>query len=193
MEFQSRLTIKFKILFIFTFQNLENFGMLQTTTLKRNLVLEIRERLERKLGSEYIRALPPLKETFVGSLWHGFILGSSWLWLGIGSSFVSFMSCTSFPIGGCLFTHSEFSKLLQTAWADHIFSLWLVIHISWLLNYFWHWRVTLWVNQKTEMSRLHDTLHHTSCWRLRQSSTILQSVTGGQPHSYPTFGSTCQF
>ena len=36
-------------LFISTFQNLENSGMLQTTTLKRNLVLEIREGQKEKV------------------------------------------------------------------------------------------------------------------------------------------------
>jgi hypothetical protein len=41
--------------------------MLQTTTLKRNLVPEIGEARE-KVGFGLSRWLPPLKETFVGSL-----------------------------------------------------------------------------------------------------------------------------
>jgi hypothetical protein len=41
--------------------------MLQTTTLKRNLVPEIGE-ARQKVGVELPRWLPPLKETFVDSL-----------------------------------------------------------------------------------------------------------------------------
>jgi hypothetical protein len=41
--------------------------MLQTTTLKRNLILEIGE-ARWKVGIGLPRWLPPLKETFVGSL-----------------------------------------------------------------------------------------------------------------------------
>jgi hypothetical protein len=41
--------------------------MLQTTTLKRNLVPEIGE-ARKKVGIGLPRCLPPLKETFVGSL-----------------------------------------------------------------------------------------------------------------------------
>jgi hypothetical protein len=41
--------------------------MLQTTTLKRNLILEIGE-ARKKVGIGLPRWLPPLKETFVGSL-----------------------------------------------------------------------------------------------------------------------------
>jgi hypothetical protein len=41
--------------------------MLQTTTLKRNLVIEIGEARQKK-GLGYLGGLPPLKETFVGSL-----------------------------------------------------------------------------------------------------------------------------
>jgi hypothetical protein len=41
--------------------------MLQTTTLKRNLVPEIGE-TRKKVGFGLPRWLPPLKETFVGSL-----------------------------------------------------------------------------------------------------------------------------
>jgi hypothetical protein len=41
--------------------------MLQTTTLKRNLIPEIGE-ARKKLGFRLPRWLPPLKETFVGSL-----------------------------------------------------------------------------------------------------------------------------
>jgi hypothetical protein len=41
--------------------------MLQTTTLKRNLVPEIGE-ARKKVGIGCPRRLPPLKETFVGSL-----------------------------------------------------------------------------------------------------------------------------
>ena len=53
-------------LFIFTFQN---FGMWQTTTLKRNLVLEIWRKGRKKVGFGICQGgLPPLKETFVGSL-----------------------------------------------------------------------------------------------------------------------------
>ena len=37
------LEISHTYLINLTFQNLQNFGMLQTTTLKRNLVLEIQE------------------------------------------------------------------------------------------------------------------------------------------------------
>jgi hypothetical protein len=48
-------------------QNLKNLGMLQTTTLKRNLVPEIGE-ARKKEGFGLPRWLPPLKEAFVGSL-----------------------------------------------------------------------------------------------------------------------------
>jgi hypothetical protein len=41
--------------------------MLQTTTLKKNLVTEIEE-ARKKVGFGFPRWLPPLKETFVGSL-----------------------------------------------------------------------------------------------------------------------------
>jgi hypothetical protein len=41
--------------------------MSQTTTLKRNLIPEIGE-ARKKVGFEFPRWLPPLKETFVGSL-----------------------------------------------------------------------------------------------------------------------------
>jgi hypothetical protein len=41
--------------------------MLQTTTLKRNLIPEIGE-ARKKVGIGLPRWLPPLKETFVGSL-----------------------------------------------------------------------------------------------------------------------------
>jgi hypothetical protein len=41
--------------------------MLQTTTLKRNLVPKIGE-VRKKVGVGLPRWLPPLKETFVGSL-----------------------------------------------------------------------------------------------------------------------------
>jgi hypothetical protein len=41
--------------------------MLQTTTLKRNLIPEIGE-ARKKEGFEFPRWLPPLKETFVDSL-----------------------------------------------------------------------------------------------------------------------------
>jgi hypothetical protein len=42
-NFNQDKQFKHSNLLILTFQNLENFGMLQTTTLKRNLVPEIRE------------------------------------------------------------------------------------------------------------------------------------------------------
>jgi hypothetical protein len=45
--------------------------MLQTTTLQRNLVPEIEE-ARKKVGIGLPRWLPPLKETFVGSLDIGF-------------------------------------------------------------------------------------------------------------------------
>jgi hypothetical protein len=58
--------------------------MLQTTTLKRNLVPEIRE-ARKKVGIGLPRWLPPLKETFVGSLdtWvsTGNTLVLTWHWI----------------------------------------------------------------------------------------------------------------
>jgi hypothetical protein len=50
--------------------------MLQTTTLKRNLVPEIGE-ARNKNGFGIPGGLPPLKETFVGSLGFGFIVSTS--------------------------------------------------------------------------------------------------------------------
>src|SRR3954453_9656068 len=69
--------IHFKF-FFFTFQNLENSQMLQTTTLKRNLVPEIRRKARKRVGSGmWLGGLPPLKETFVGSTLSWVMLGSS--------------------------------------------------------------------------------------------------------------------
>jgi hypothetical protein len=52
--------------------------MLQTTTLKRNLVPRFGE-ARRKDGFGILGGLPPLKETFVGSLGFGFMVGTSWI------------------------------------------------------------------------------------------------------------------
>jgi hypothetical protein len=60
--------------------------MLQTTTLKRNLVPEIGE-ASKKIGFELTRWLPPLKETFVGSLDTWGSTRTTLGWLGTGSSF----------------------------------------------------------------------------------------------------------
>jgi hypothetical protein len=64
------------------------FGMLQTTTLKRNLVLEIGE-ARKKVGFGLPRWLPPLKGTFVGCQVFGFRRGTPWFLLGTGSSSIA--------------------------------------------------------------------------------------------------------
>jgi hypothetical protein len=127
------------ILFIFSFQI---FEMWQTTTLKRNLVPEIR-RVRKKDGFGILGGLPPLKGTFVGSLGFGFMVGTSWIRLGTGSSFV---------------LHSIKSSSI---WCEYsILHCRASVHHGSCLNYFGHGRVTLWVNQKTKLECSHSLISY---------------------------------
>jgi hypothetical protein len=65
--------------------------MLQTITLKRNLVPEIGE-ARKKVGIGLLRWLPPLRETFVGSLVTWIQSETPWPLLRTGSSFEPMVS-----------------------------------------------------------------------------------------------------
>jgi hypothetical protein len=75
---------------IFIYFHIPNFGMWQTTTLKKNLVPRFGE-AKKKDGFGILGGLPPLKEVIVGSLGIEFRRGTPWFWLGTESSFESHM------------------------------------------------------------------------------------------------------
>jgi hypothetical protein len=102
----------------------------------------------KKNGFEVLGGLPPLKETFVGTLGLGFRRGTPWFWLGTGSSLYHMLLLRSFPIGGC---HSIASNLPQGGLSitSSIERLQSNSDICWA--YFGHWRVTLWVYQKAKL------------------------------------------
>jgi hypothetical protein len=85
--------------------------MWQTTTLKRNLVPEIWERLESKLGLEKSRWATTLKRSFVGILITGFKLGTSGVWLGIGSYFVPSEVVADLIFNSCLSVHLPWTSI----------------------------------------------------------------------------------
>ena len=123
--FNPKQSNKLPILFIFTFQN---FGMWQTTTLKRNLILEIWRNARKKIWVWKMSGwLPPLKEIFVGSL--GF-------WIPTKISFELNHLFGYFWNPEWVYFTSSFDILLVGVFGSlpQIFKTWLVVILTGILR-----------------------------------------------------------
>jgi hypothetical protein len=95
---------------IFIYFHIPNFGMWQTTTLKRNLVPRFGE-ARKKDEFGILGGLPPLKETFVGSL----VLGLDRAHLGFDLALGHLLN----PYVASTFTH--YSIQSSSRWLEHNF------------------------------------------------------------------------
>jgi hypothetical protein len=144
---------------IFIFFTFQNFGMWQTTTLNRNLVPEI-WRGYKQNGFGILGGLPPLKGTFLGrlGLWvHSkHILDMTWHWVIFCTICCFYLH---FQLVG-VYSHTIASILPQGGLSTTFLHCRASILQGSLLNYFGHWRVTLWVNQKTKLRCSHSLISY---------------------------------
>ena len=127
------------------FKTFQNLGCYKPTTLKRNLVPRFGEARKKDRfatsGFRQLGGLPPLKETFVGSLG---LSSSDW---GPSGYLRILVSWNSFPTGGCLFTSLlgidrgclslSLPKVQDERISQrHVIPLWFVIGMLFLLVLF---------------------------------------------------------